>query len=97
MRQVIGGLLMGDLRGMSSMVSEGKSGSLFYWSHDGRYVVKTIAADERGALKDMLHAYKGYVSSHPNTLITKYLGLFDLRVPNTKGHSVSRHDIACWL
>ena len=87
MRQVIGGLLMGDLRGMSSMVSEGKSGSLFYWSHDGRYVVKTIAADERGALKDMLHAYKGYVSSHPNTLITKYLGLFDLRVPNTKGHS----------
>ena len=72
---------MGDLRGMSSMVSEGKSGSLFYWSHDGRFMVKTIGADERGSLVAMLRSYRNYVTSHKDTLLTKYLGLYDLRVP----------------
>jgi Ca2+-binding EF-hand superfamily protein len=55
-RQVIGGLLMGDLRGLSEMVSEGKSGSLFFWSHDGRFLVKTISEDERGSLISMLRS-----------------------------------------
>lgn len=72
---------MGDLGGMSSMVSEGKSGSLFYWSHDGRFMVKTIGADERGSLIAMLRSYRNYVTSHKDTLLTKYLGLYDLRVP----------------
>lgn len=39
-RQVIGSLLLGDLFGLSEQVSEGKSGSFFYWSQDGRYMVK---------------------------------------------------------
>ena len=72
---------MGDLRGMSSMVSEGKSGSLFYTSHDGRFMVKTIGADERGSLVAMLRSYRNYVTSHKDTLLAKYLGLYDLRVP----------------
>ena len=77
---------MGDLRGMSSMVSEGKSGSLFYWSHDGRFMVKTIGADERDSLIRMLRSYRNYVTSHQDTLLTKYLGLYDLRVPTGGGN-----------
>jgi 1-phosphatidylinositol-4-phosphate 5-kinase len=65
----------GDLRGMSSMVSEGKSGNLFYWSHDGRFLVKTIGGDERESLIKMLRSYKNYVASHRDTLLTKYLGV----------------------
>ena len=84
-RQVIGGLLMGDLRGLAEMVSEGKSGSLFFWSHDGRFLVKTISQDERNSLVQMLRQYKSYVASHPNTLLTKYLGLYDLEVPEADG------------
>ena len=78
---------MGDLRAMSSMVSEGKSGSLFYWSHDGRFMVKTIGADERGSLIAMLRSYRNYVTSHKDTLLAKYLGLYDLRVPAAGGSS----------
>ena len=37
--QVIGGLLMGDMRGLAERVSEGRSGSLFYYSHDGKFMV----------------------------------------------------------
>eukprot|EP01043_Picozoa_sp_COSAG02_P020904 COSAG02_NODE_1045_length_15004_cov_13.824220_3_plen_1075_part_00 len=92
-RQVIGGLLMGDLRGLSELVSEGKSGSLFFWSHNGRFMVKTISSDERDSLRDMLRPYKSFVASHPNTLLTKYLGLYDLAVPNanTDGSTATYH------
>ncbi len=92
-RQVIGGLLMGDLRGLSELVSEGKSGSLFFWSHNGRFMVKTISSDERDSLRDMLRPYKSFVASHPNTLLTKYLGLYDLTVPNanTDGSTATYH------
>ena len=34
-RQVLGALLMGDLRGLGELVSEGKSGSLFCESNNG--------------------------------------------------------------
>ena len=79
-RQVLTGLLMGDLRGMSEMISEGKSGQLFYWSHDGKYMVKTISADERDAMRGMLRAYQLHVAMYPSTLLVRYLGLYDLRV-----------------
>ena len=35
-RQVLGALLMGDLRGLGELVSEGKSGSLFCESSNGQ-------------------------------------------------------------
>lgn len=56
-RQVIGGLLMGDMRGMAERVSEGRSGSLFYYSHDGKYMCKTICIEEFNCMKSMLGDY----------------------------------------
>jgi len=47
-RQVIGSLLLGDLFGLSEQVSEGKSGSFFYWSQDGRYMVKVRELGREG-------------------------------------------------
>jgi hypothetical protein len=73
-RQVLCGLLMGDLRGMSEMVSEGKSGSLFYWTHDAKFMVKTVSADEREAMRGMLRAYRNHVLLFPSTLLARYLG-----------------------
>ena len=37
---MLGSLLMGDLCSLTSLVSEGKSGSMFYFSHDGLYLVE---------------------------------------------------------
>lgn len=76
---------MGDLRGLAELVSEGKSGSLFFWSHCGRFMVKTIHPDESESLQQMLHAYKDYVTGHTDTLLTKYLGLYSLDVPTSAG------------
>ena len=80
-RQVLGALLMGDLRGLGELVSEGKSGSLFFWSHDGKYMVKTIDVAERDSLRSMLRAYNDHLQAHPSSLLTKYLGLYTLELP----------------
>lgn len=43
---ILGNLLLGDLHTMTELISEGKSGSLFYLTHDNHFFVKTIRADE---------------------------------------------------
>ncbi len=45
--QLMGGLLLGDVNGLSELVSEGKSGSFFYYSADAKYLVKTISNSEK--------------------------------------------------
>ena len=39
---MLGALLTGDLGAMSERVSEGKSGAMFFHTHDGNFFVKTI-------------------------------------------------------
>ena len=41
----MGSLLMGDLASLTEIMSEGKSGSFFYFSHDMRFMVKTISME----------------------------------------------------
>ena len=77
-RQVLGNLLMGDLCGLSSMVSEGKSGELFFFSHDARYLVKTISTQESRKLETMLPAYIEHICANPDTVLARYLALFDI-------------------
>ncbi|KAL8448741.1 hypothetical protein Emag_003867 [Eimeria magna] len=40
--QLLGNLILGNLSSLSELVSEGKSGSLFYYTTDGRFMIKTI-------------------------------------------------------
>jgi 1-phosphatidylinositol-4-phosphate 5-kinase len=44
--QVLGNLLMGNMSTLSEKVSDGKSGSFFFFSHDSRFLVKTIPTKE---------------------------------------------------
>jgi hypothetical protein len=87
-RQVVGSMLLGDMSGMSTSISEGKtiyiytvltipytipytlsigmstsisegkSGSFFYFTHDGRYMVKTIVADEKNTFCKYIKSYR---------------------------------------
>jgi len=78
-RSILGNLLLGDLGSLSSLVSEGKSGSFFYWSHDAQFMVKTISADESRTLFRMTKDYYEHVKNNPNTLLTKIYGLYQLK------------------
>ncbi|PIN08105.1 Phosphatidylinositol-4-phosphate 5-kinase [Handroanthus impetiginosus] len=54
--------------------SPGKSGSIFFLSHDDRFVIKTLKKFELKVLLKMLPDYHNHVQAHDNTLITKFFG-----------------------
>jgi hypothetical protein len=77
-KQVLGGLLMGDMRNVAERVSEGRSGSFFYYSHDGKFMVKTVSRAESECMREMLPDYYSYVLENPDTLLMRILGQYDL-------------------
>ena len=57
--QVLGNLLIGRLSTLSEKISDGKSGSFFFFSHDGKFMAKTISKGEGNNFRNLLpHYYK---------------------------------------
>lgn len=73
---------------LRELPSPGKSGSIFYLSHDDRFMIKTMKASEMKHLFAMLPKYYAHMATNPQTLVTKYYGLH--RVTPYKGPKV-RH------
>ncbi len=63
-------LLAGEWRGWSQQGSYGKSGSMFFYSSDGQFLLKTISASEAETLREMLAKYYDHVTTGP-TLLSK--------------------------
>ena len=57
------------------MATPGKSGSLFFFSSDMKYIIKTIPLDETKLLLRILPPYVNYVLNNPNTLLPRFYGL----------------------
>jgi 1-phosphatidylinositol-4-phosphate 5-kinase len=70
--------------GLRELSSPGKSGSLFYLSHDDRFVIKTLRKSELKVLLKMLPFYYHHVQDHENTLITKFFGLHRITLKGGK-------------
>ena len=64
--------------------SEGKSGSFFFYSHDRKYLVKTITNEELNTFITILDSYSNYISKNKDTLITKIYGLFSIEINVSK-------------
>lgn len=77
--------LCGD-QALRELKTPGKSGSVFYLSHDDRFMVKTMRKEEMKILLDMLPKYYRHVTQHPHTLLTKFYGLH--RMKPSKGRKV---------
>jgi len=71
---------------LRELPSPGKSGSIFYLSHDDRFMIKTMKASEMKHLFAMLPKYYAHMESSPQTLVTKYYGLH--RVTPYKGPKI---------
>ncbi|KAH7442063.1 hypothetical protein KP509_03G068600 [Ceratopteris richardii] len=65
--------------GLRQLSSSGKSGSIFYISHDGRFLIKTVRKPEGKVLLGMLRNYYNYLQTNENTLITKFYGLHRIK------------------
>ena len=60
------------------LCSTGKSGSLFYYTRDGKFIVKTIKKDEYKLIKLILPEYFKHLKSNPLSLLPKFLGCYVL-------------------
>ncbi|KAJ3077690.1 Phosphatidylinositol-4-phosphate 5-kinase, partial [Quaeritorhiza haematococci] len=60
---------------MNEVGSPGKSGSLFYYSKDSRFIIKTIPHSLLKTLTNLLKPYYTHIRSNPDTLLTRIYGL----------------------
>ena len=60
------------------LCSTGKSGSLFYYTRDGRFIVKTISKKEYKFLKKILQSYYNHLRNNPLSFLPKFLGCYKL-------------------
>jgi 1-phosphatidylinositol-4-phosphate 5-kinase len=63
------------------MGSPGKSGSFFYYSQDYRFIIKTIHHSEHIFLRKILKHYYTHIRNHPNTLLSRFIGLHRVKLP----------------
>ena len=59
--------------------SSGKSGSFFFHTFDGKYLIKTIKKEEAMIFRSMIKKYHSYIVENPDTLLPKYYGLYWLK------------------
>ena len=77
--------LCGD-KALREMSSPGKSGSVFFLSHDERFVCKTMNKEEMTVLRRMMEKYHHHITTHKDTMVTRFYGLH--RVKPSTGRKV---------
>lgn len=61
---------------LTELCSSGKSGSFFYYTSDGNFMLKTIRKNEFKIMKGMLRAYYDHITDvNPDSLISRIFGL----------------------
>merc|ERR1712060_759881 len=56
-------------------MSNSKSGQFFFYSHNQKYMVKTMSKTEAKLLRKILPQYYKYIKKHPHSLLVKYFGM----------------------
>ena len=61
-------------------IANSKSGQFFFYSHDGKYMIKTQTKSESKFLRRILPHYYKYVMSNPDTMITRFYGMHRVKM-----------------
>eukprot|EP00753_Platysulcus_tardus_P017975 PLAT6657.1.p1 GENE.PLAT6657.1~~PLAT6657.1.p1 ORF type:complete len:517 (-),score=208.91 PLAT6657.1:852-2402(-) len=61
-------------------ISNSKSGQFFFYSHDGRFMIKTQTADESSFLRRILPYYYKHIITNRNTLMTRFYGMHRVKM-----------------
>ena len=82
--QLLGDILMGNLSSLTQFCSSGKSGSLFYYSFDGNFILKTISHMEFIFLQKILKHYYEHLLNNPDSLLIRIFGLHKIKIFKSK-------------
>ena len=67
---------------------KGKSGSFFFYSHNRKFIIKTITNEEKETMDNILLDYYLYIKAHKTTLITKIYGIYTVVIKNASSVNV---------
>lgn len=65
-------------------MSNAKSGQFFFYSHDGRYMIKTQTAGESKFLRRILPRYFQYISHNPHNFLTHFYGMYRVKMKHLR-------------
>ena len=88
--QLLGNMMLGNLSSLSELSSEGKSGAFFYYTADGKFMMKTVTRAEWKTLRSMLRSYYDHVKEQPGTFLMRIFGLHSIRVKRNTGCRMPR-------
>lgn len=60
--------------------SQGKSGSFFFFSHDKKFIIKTMYSTELKVFLEALPKYFEHLKNNPNSLIARIYGVFKVEM-----------------
>ena len=78
--QLLGNMVLGNLSSLAELTTEGKGGAFFYYTADGRFMIKTVCKEEKRLLKQILREYYEHLSRNKYSFIVRFYGLHGLRV-----------------
>lgn len=58
--------------------ASGKSGSIFWYSKDKKYIMKSISSQESSLLQKISSSYTRYMGSHPHSLLCRFVGMYKI-------------------
>ncbi|GFE55024.1 hypothetical protein BaOVIS_024280 [Babesia ovis] len=84
---LVGNMVLGNLSTLSELLSEGRSGALFYFTDNGKLVLKTVSRQCAEFVQQWLPKYYNHIKTHPNSLITRFVGLFSMTQYRGRGET----------
>jgi 1-phosphatidylinositol-4-phosphate 5-kinase len=76
------------------LCSSGKSGSLFYYTEDGKYMLKTISRTEFKKFKVILKNYNEHLKTYPKSLVLRFYGLHKIKIMRSRKKPMKKKYIA---
>jgi 1-phosphatidylinositol-4-phosphate 5-kinase len=56
-------------------IANSKSGQFFFYSHDGRYMIKTQSKEESKLLRQMMPQYLKHLTMNPDSMLVRFYGM----------------------
>ena len=80
-------MIISSSTNIEELFSTGRSGSLFYYTRDGKFILKTISKDEYKTLKRILPSYYNHLMKYKNSFLPKFFGCYKLIRKVKKDHN----------
>ena len=71
-------MIISSSTSIEELFSTGRSGALFYYTRDGKFILKTISKNEYKTLKNILPLYYNHLMKFKNSFLPKFFGCYKL-------------------